>query len=152
MLKTKANIRRIRETMGLTQEDIAEMYGVQLRSARRWEDPKATSNNMPDAVWENLVQLYEKFWDEADWASQKLLEMGEANDSGEIVVIYYRRQSDLDEVQGDRGRLVGYVNALTRQASFLCEFAGIDVTARYYSAPEDDGEGVQAFVVVDTFK
>jgi hypothetical protein len=63
--------------------------------------------------------------------------------------MYYRNQEDLDSVQGDRGRLVGYVNALTRQAAFLCENAGLDITARYYAEDDDDVEGVNEFIIAD---
>jgi transcriptional regulator with XRE-family HTH domain len=149
MEKTKANIRRLRETMGLTQVEMANLFGVQKRSARRWETPQATQNNMPDVAWFQLVQIYEQFQNDANYAAEKLLEFAENEKGGKAVVMYYRNQEDLDSVQGDRGRLVGYVNALTRQAAFLCENAGLDITARYYAEDDDDVEGVREFIIAD---
>ena len=55
-MRSKAEFRALRETVGLTQQSLADRLGVKILSAQRWERPKYPQQ-APDAAWELLDSL-----------------------------------------------------------------------------------------------
>jgi predicted transcriptional regulator len=133
MRKTKSTFKLIRETCGLTHADIAREFNVTERTVRRWEDPKATQNNIPDEVWSSMTELYETFMNDAEYYAYKVIHKCHEEDRTEALVVYYRSQLELDAVQAEfaPGRPLGYANALSRQVCAILWQNDIDVFATY---------------------
>ena len=49
MIRSKASFRALRESVGLTQSALASELGVEVRSVKRWESPRAPQVPPPDA-------------------------------------------------------------------------------------------------------
>lgn len=56
MARTKAEFRAMRETLGLTQQTLANELDVKILSVKRWESPKYPQQ-APDDVWSFLDDL-----------------------------------------------------------------------------------------------
>lgn len=111
MRKTKATARALRESVGMTQLELAAEFDVEVRTVKRWENP-AHPSNYPDEVFAWLEEA------RSDMVSRAVgLAQGIAADKPERVVLpYYRTQDDLDAVQLPLGQdqPVGYFNATVR--------------------------------------
>ena len=54
-----AEFRALRERVGASQQNVADAYGVRVRSVKRWEDPDAVGYRPPDEAAEWLAGLLE---------------------------------------------------------------------------------------------
>ncbi len=111
MKKTKATARAMREACGMTQNELAAEFDVEVRTVKRWENP-AHPSNFPDEVFHWLEAA------RADMTSRAVgLAQSIAADKPERVVLpYFRTQEELDAVQLPVGQdqPVGYFNATMR--------------------------------------
>lgn len=59
---TPANLKALRQKYGLTQQQVADITGVALATAQRWEaNPNQRSySNMPHTKWLELLQTLTK--------------------------------------------------------------------------------------------
>nr|DAJ46961.1 MAG TPA: helix-turn-helix domain protein [Caudoviricetes sp.] len=59
---TPANLKILRQQYGLTQQRVADITGVSLATAQRWEASPNMSSfaNMPHTKWINLLQALNK--------------------------------------------------------------------------------------------
>ena len=59
---TPNNLKSIRQQYGLTQQRVADITGVSLATAQRWEASPNMSSfaNMPHTKWINLLQTLNK--------------------------------------------------------------------------------------------
>lgn len=130
--KTKAAFRAMRDECGLTQQDIADEFGVNKMTIKRWEKPGEAMP--PDDVWEWMVKARDNLYAEAKHFVDEVTREHKGCDS--IVVIYYRSQDEVDQRQLPVGldRPVGYVNAITRETVRILRDRHIDV--RYAYAPQ----------------
>lgn len=63
MKKTKTNFKALRELLGMSQQLLADLMKVDVRSVRRWESPKMEGYRAPDDAWDIL----ERFREKQDW-------------------------------------------------------------------------------------
>ena len=111
MHKTKATARALREWCGMTQLDLADEFGVDVKTVKRWENP-AHASKYPDEVFAWLHAARADMCDRAMGLAKSI-----AADRPERAVLpYYRTQDDLDAVQLPLGQdqPVGYFNATMR--------------------------------------
>lgn len=127
--KTKADFRARREMVGLTQQDIADALGVDVRSVKRWE--REGFNDPPDAAW-NLIEFHE--------AEQTRVvgEIAEAfPDGSRASITVFRTQDDFEtvkELHGDEGvETFGVANATAMEAARTLDALGVEVAFRYPS-------------------
>lgn len=134
MRKTKAAFRALRDECGMTQQDIADEAGVNIRSVKRWESPSFPEIEPPDDIWAFVLAargaLHEDARSIADQIAESVRGIEGARD---VTLDYYRTQSDLDAAQLGTGidEPVGYTNARMRIVGHLLDRAEIPHTYRY---------------------
>lgn len=129
MIRTKADFRALRESLGMTQQDVADEAGVAVRTVKRWESPDG--QDAPEDVVAFLVAC--KTAMDADVALYLDVVRKETDKEATVMVPYYRTQEDLDAVQINQGAdlPVGYVNALSRRIAERLSDEGYDVSFEY---------------------
>ncbi len=121
-----AGFRTLRESLGLSQGDVAEACGVQERTVRRWETP---GNYLaPDDAWAYLARMRRTFESgitaALDQVSAITREAGKPPRT--VSLTYYRNQAQYDELGRDEGP-VGFRNAMTREVAARLEERGLPV-------------------------
>ena len=111
MRKTKATARALRESVGMTQLELAAEFDVDVRTVKRWENP-AHPSNYPDEVFAWLEEARSDMVSRAVGLAQGIA----ADKPARVVLPYYRTQEELDAVQLPLGQdqPVGYFNATMR--------------------------------------
>ena len=124
MERTHAGFRALRESLGLSLNDVAEAMGVRERSARRWEAPNGQMP--PDDAWEWLEGMQARFNDAVD-ASLDAVEESGAN---RVSITYYRSQDEYDAFGRDEGPY-GFVNAVSREVALTLESDGVEASLMF---------------------
>ena len=127
--RSKADFRARREMVGLTQQDIADALGVDVRSVKRWE--REGCNEPPDAAW-NLIEFYEAEQDRA------VGEIAEAfPDGSRAGITVFRTQDEFEAVKalhgGEGVETFGVANATAMEAARTLDALGVEVVFRYPS-------------------
>ena len=126
---TKADFRAIRETIGLTQGDVAKALGVALRTVKRWEHPDW--QEPPDDVWEWLLDMHDRHDALVDEAVDRALAIvGERGEPAAVVITYYRDQAQYDAHGRDPGPY-GFANSVAREVALDLNGEGIETEFRY---------------------
>ena len=125
---TKADFRAKRETMGLTQGDVARACGVSLRTVKRWEHPDW--QEPPDDAWEWLIGMHDRHDAAVDAMVDQALEMVRKHDLEMVAITYYRDQAQYDACGRDDGPY-GFVNSIAREAALDLNGEGIETEFRY---------------------
>ena len=123
MRKTKATARALREWCGMTQLDLADEFGVDVKTVKRWENP-AHASKYPDEVFAWLEEARSDMVSRAVGLAQGIA----ADKPARVVLPYYRTQEELDAVQLPVGQdqPVGYFNATARMVADALIALGID--------------------------
>ena len=130
---TKADFRAIRETIGLTQGDVAKACGVSLRTVKRWEHPDW--QEPPEDAWAWLLGMLERHDALVDEAVDRALTIvGERGEPAAVVLTYYRDQSQHD-AHGREPGPYGFANSIAREVALDLAGEGIETEFRY---PDDD--------------
>lgn len=132
--KTKAALRAMREDCGLTQQDVADEFGVRVLTVKRWERPG--ESEPPDDVWSTMLSWHDELRAEAKRHAEEIISMrGEEKNDAPVVLAYYRTQDELDARQLPCGldRPVGYANAITREVARLLAEEGVAVRYAYWA-------------------
>lgn len=130
MEKTHAAFRAMRESLGLSQKNVADALGVQQRSVRRWEEP---DYYLPPAdAWEYLEHMSAVYAKGVAAALSQVADIvGEAGKApNAIAMTYYRSQQEYDDMGRDEGPY-GFRNAMTREVAAKLRAAGYDVTVSF---------------------
>lgn len=129
-LYTKADFRAMRERLGLTQQNIADMAGVTVLSVKKWE--KLSGNPIPLDVQYLLLSLEERFESGVDamLADFPSAVGDRGGDSATVEIIYFRSQEDYNKSGRDEGPY-GYVNAMSREIARSLEERGVPVRFIY---------------------
>ena len=123
MHKTKAAARALRESVGMTQLELAAEFDVEVRTVKRWENP-AHPSKYPDEVFAWLEEARSDMVSRAVGLAQGIA----ADKPARVVLPYYRTQDELDAVQLPLGqdKPVGYFNTTARMVADALLALGID--------------------------
>lgn len=124
----KATFKAERESLGLTQNDIAEELGVRILSVKRWENPGKAAYAPPEAAWDLLEEIGEKMVRTVDEAVNAVLE--NVPEGGSVQLTYYRTQEQYDEFGRDAGS-VNVANANARRVAIELRRLGYTVGWAY---------------------
>lgn len=129
MHKTKATARALRESVGMTQLELAAEFDVEVRTVKRWENP-AHPSNYPDEVFAWLEEARSDMVSRAVGLAQGIA----ADKPARVVLPYFRTQEELDAVQLPVGQdqPVGYFNATVRMVADALIAHGIEDTCFGY--------------------
>ena len=114
MKKTKATARALRESIGMTQLELAAEFDVEVRTVKRWENP-AHPSNYPDEVFQWLEEARSDMVSRAVGLAQGIA----ADKPARVVLPYFRTQDELDEIQIPVGQdqPVGFFNTTVRMVA-----------------------------------
>lgn len=138
MARGKADFKARREMLGLTQQDVADALGANLKTVKNWENPRQTRYRIPDAAWEHLDRAAAAQARQVADAryTRSVIEALRGNPSGDpdvVKISYYRDQSTYDRF----GRVAGpygQANATARAIARELERMGVCVEFHY---PDD---------------
>lgn len=129
MGRTKAEFRALRESLGLTQQRLADALDVRILSVKRWESPKYPQQ-APDAAWEILDHLMAAQDNAVSTALDTVNAIADENDAppAEVVMPYWSSQDDYEEHHyiDDDGTWTE-VNATNRRVAFALRQMGVTI-------------------------
>lgn len=130
--RTKADFAALRESVGLTQANLADDLGVQARSVRRWEQPGQEGYEPPEDAWDMLDSYADLQRQMVDHARETVMRTGEeaGHQPDEVVLTYYRSQEQYDELGRDEG-WYGVANANARAVAAELARYGFSVRFAY---------------------
>lgn len=131
-LRTKADFKALRERVGLSQQDVATALGVNIKTAKNWENPKQDRYRIPDDAWAYLDRALDLQRQQVSYACAVVAKQVEALGAEPVTVpiTYYRDQAMYDEFGRDSGPF-GQANANARAMAYELERRGIKVEFRY---------------------
>lgn len=110
LFNTAANFRALRELCGVTQQQVADAMGVQIRTVKRWE--KGVTPVPDDA----LAWLRERVIGHTQSVRSEVARMAScAEPPAALCLTYYRTQEQTDaeaELWGGESLPIGFVNAI----------------------------------------
>lgn len=129
--RTKAALKALRETVGMTQRDLAGELGVDVRSVKRWES-ETSPNAAPDDAWRVLgeareVQL-QQITSILEFARERVA-LSEREPAA-FTLTYYRDQAQYD-TSGRADGPFGVANANARAAADALEREGFAIEFHY---------------------
>ena len=131
-MRTKADFRATRETIGLTQGDVAKALGVALRTVKRWEHPDW--QEPPEDAWAWLMDMHDRHDALVDAMVDRALAAAVRGGLDVVAITYYRDQSQHD-VHGREPGPYGFANSVAREVALDLNGEGIETEFRY----PDDG-------------
>lgn len=143
--RDKADLKAVRESIGITQIDLANEMGVTVRAIKRWE--QIGWEEPPEELWElldDMVYDHERSVDDlVERAERDAQEAGPDGDGPKVVrLAYYKNQKHYERFPHQRGTTHTWGNAIVRRAADILRFKGYRVFF-YYDDPDgadaDDG-------------
>lgn len=132
-MRTKADFKALRDTLGLSQQDVADACGVRLTTVKRWERPGFPEP--PEDAWEHLGDESDRHDDMVEFSIGKVHDLVEEYGKNFVVSLtYYRDQSQYDALGRDPGTFT-FANSVAREVALRLADEGIEVEFRY----PDDG-------------
>lgn len=136
MARGKADFKAKRERLGLTQQDIADALGINIKTVKNWENPRQTRYRISDVAWEYLDRVIDAQAQQVAYAcsvvEKRIEELGRK--PAVVAITYYRDQATYDRFGREAGPF-GQANATARAIACELERMGIQVEFRY----PDDG-------------
>lgn len=129
---SKADFRALRESLGLTQQDVADACDVRVLAIKRWERPDYT--DPPQDAWEWLEDMADLHDEMVEDTVNRMFELSSFTGAESVAITYFRDQAQYDACGRDEGP-VGFVNAVARDVAAELTARGINVAFRY----PDDG-------------
>ena len=121
MTRTKIQFKALRECVGLTQQDVASILGVNAKSVKRWEGSTYPAYHAPEEAWELLEDMFAAQQSAIKTAADIVAEQTEVagRPPATVTLKYWRSQSDYAQYGRDCGAY-GVANANSRAvARFL---------------------------------
>lgn len=133
--RSKAEFRAMREMLGLSQNDVARLLGIDVENVKRWERP-GEAPPRPFA-WELVDELEVRQEAAVDEAVRVVERMQEENGAlpESVQLTYYRSQEQYDAMGRDEGPF-GMANANARLVAWKLGGMGVNVEWAY---PDDEG-------------
>ena len=130
--RTKADFAALRETVGLTQANLADDLGVQARSVRRWEQPGQEGYEPPADAWDMLDSYADLQRQMVDHARETVMRTAEeaGHQPDRLALTYWRSQEQYDELGRDEG-WYGVANANARAVAAELARYGFSVRFAY---------------------
>lgn len=125
----KANFRAARERVGLTQDALAHVLRVNIKTVKRWER-EGNPWTAPEDVRETLGKMLET---QRDMVSAAVPHVDQANPPALASLTYYRDQAMFEAFgpEGERDGWYGVANANARAIAQALEGLGVRVEFRY---------------------
>ena len=128
MQRKCAEVKALRESVGLSQADLADLAGVTVRSVRRWERDITPPEDVLGLLERYVIRKAKAVEAALETVERITEQMGRAPDL--VPMTYYRSQSEYDELGRDPGP-VGVANANARAAADALMARGVAVEFRY---------------------
>lgn len=126
----RAAFKALRERVGMSQQNVADALGTNIRTVKRWEHENYRYA-VPDNAWELLGSVMERQRASAARALDLAIkERGLASEKGSVSITYYRDQTMHDQYAREPGAY-GVANAEARATADLLEDNGFDVEFVY---------------------
>lgn len=119
-MRTKSEFRALRETLGLTQQTLADELGVKILSVKRWESPKYPQQAPTDA-WDLLDELEQDQIAACAAAVAKAAQrMQEAQEEAQTLLVpYWSSAADYEASRGSEGLTWTEANATSRRLAII---------------------------------
>lgn len=135
-MRTKADFRALRETVGLNQAYLAQLLGIHEMTVKDWEKPQRPDWQPNQQAWALLDQYKAAQLSAVEKVMQQvhqlISEVGN-EPTKPFELTYYRRQDDYERHGRDEG-YYGVANANARACAAALEAEGFEVRYRY---PDD---------------
>lgn len=131
MGRTKAEFRALRETLGITQQRMADDLGVRVLSVKRWESPRY-QQQAPEDAWALLDDLMAVQDSAVGAALAQVRDVADSlgGDPREVVLPYWASQSDYLEhhyLAAESDASWTEVNATSRRVASMLRWLGYSV-------------------------
>lgn len=128
--RTKAALKAQREQVGMTQQDVADALGVQVRSVKRWESA-ASVNKAPAEAWDLLSQALDAQRKAVREAVADAGKRSTTADNGAIALTYFRDQMEHSRHGGNPTLPYGVANATSRAVAEALAAEGVETEWEY---------------------
>lgn len=141
MIRSKATFRAIRQMLGLSHKDVAELLDInEIRNIRRWESP-TSQLQPPERAWELLENMHDAFIHDAADQVATIQKLSKTKKPNTIQLKYYINKEDFLAEHPDDYPLFTYANTQSRLVAMSLENLGYDVEFIYgnhdeFSSPE----------------
>lgn len=129
-MDSKARFRALRETIGITQAQAAETFGVQPRAVRRWESPTAPQLP-PVGVLDEMERMADeraRAIESTMKATEKLIAEGmDGHNVEEVSLPYWSSQQAYDEWHPAKPEDYRRVNSISRGVADALRSRGLKV-------------------------
>lgn len=129
--RTKAEFRAMRETLGITQQRLADDLGVKVLSVKRWESPRYPQQAPADAwsLLDDLMAVQDSAV-EAAVAQVRSVELEREGHPREVLMPYWSSQDDYMEHHYSAAESDGSwteINATSRRVASVLKVLGFEV-------------------------
>lgn len=139
-MRSKAEFRALRESVGMSQADVAKKLGVTVRSVRRWETPAPEYRGAPDDAWELLDEAIKN----QDAVVAGALDIAGALPGKAVQLTYYRDQTQFDLFGREPVDTYGQANANARMTANALRSQGVEVSFAYNEDPDNIYHGAKS--------
>lgn len=128
MERSKAAFRALRETVGITQQAFADLFGVKILSVKRWESP-TYPQQAPGAAWEALEELEQAQLEACTQALVKVIARPREATGGAqpVEVPYWSSAAGYEACRGSDGITWTEANATARRLAAILVDRGLSV-------------------------
>jgi hypothetical protein len=128
--RSKAEFRALRETVGMTQQHMARLLNVEVRSVKRWESPGYSTYHAPQDAWDILDDAIAAQRRAVSFALGKVDEIAASagHDPATVELTYWTSQEDYATYHSiEDGGDWRQANANSRLVAFALHERGIEV-------------------------
>lgn len=131
-MSIKADFRAYRESLGISQGDVAEALKINMATEKHWEAPKSDLEP-PAFAWDYLDDLEEQREYVVETMVEASKKFAEQSGTNKTFVLYFRTNEQWRRV-GNGQYPMGFANMCAREAANILIEKGYDVGYEY---PED---------------